>query len=90
MKGWKAYEMLYKSSVFSNQMMNWKRNKRWSVFEAVLVDENEVPKAKLSTPWAMKKMASIELMDGDLSQEAMNEVVTTGLTVLYVALMYAV
>lgn len=87
-KGWKCGDMLYPSNALDSkgQLMTWKRKTRWTVFEFCLLDDNENLIANMSTPWATKKALRIELIDGAIKQEALDEVVITGLAVWWAAI----
>ena len=55
----------------------------WVVLPHVLLNESQLPIAKFSPGWFTKKHpATIELMDGNMSQEQLDEVVLTGLAVM--------
>lgn len=55
----------------------------WVVLDIILMDENKMPLAKFSpSSCSMKKAGTIDLMDGGIGQEAMGEIVITGLAVL--------
>lgn len=81
-KNWKSCNIIYTSQAFAGQVLEWQRQTPWVVLDHFLVDENNMPVAKISPrEWAKKKYATIELVDPNLPQEAIDEIVITGLAV---------
>ena len=81
-KKWTYCDLQWESPAFGCKTLTWKRKTMWVVLDFVLLDENQIPVARFC-PRAMsfKKTCAIELMDGDMSPEKLDEIVTTGLAV---------
>ena len=63
--------------------MTWKQTAMWKKLEFVLLDEKMAPVAKFSPNcWSFKKAGTMELVDGAMEKELMDEVLITGLAVL--------
>ena len=78
---WKGVDVHYDSSAFA-QPMTWKRSTIWVLLAITLVDENQVPVARFEPVMARKKFGRVQLLRGDLSQDQIDEVVFTGLSVM--------
>lgn len=76
----------FTSVAHGGQLLRWQRKTKWSTYDHNLLDSNQQIVASITTPWAMKKAMRIELMDGAMTQDAMDEVVITGLAVWWRAI----
>ena len=82
-KNWTSCDLQWNSPAFGGRVLTWKRQTLWVVLETILMDENKMPLARFSpSSWSMKKAGTIDLVDGGIGQEAMDEIVITGLAVL--------
>ena len=81
-KNWKYCDLQWESAPFGGQTLTWQRQTMWVVLDHLLLDENNLPVAKFSPTCSMKKAGRIELMDGGMSQEQLDEVVITGMAVM--------
>lgn len=82
LKSWKSCDVEYQSQAFG-QKMTWKRSTIWVLVTITLLDENQLPIAKFTPVTARKKLGRIEFMgDRELTQEQIDEVVFTGMSVM--------
>ena len=82
-KNWKYCDLQWNSPTFVGRTLTWKRKTMWVVADIILTDENKMPLAKFTpSSCSMKKAGTIDLMDDGMRQEAMDEIVITGLAVL--------
>ncbi len=76
----------FESTAFSNQTMTWKFHSGWSDMYYVLVDEQSLPVARWSTKGCgvLTKLGKVEFLGRKAdSKEAKEEVLLTGMTLLY-------
>ncbi|KAL8753780.1 MAG: hypothetical protein Q9199_004802 [Rusavskia elegans] len=65
--------------------MTWTGNSDFKTWDFVCLDEHQMPVAKFKANWwALKKIGSIEFLgDRAISEAARDEIVVTGLTIMY-------
>jgi hypothetical protein len=87
-KNWKCCDLQWDSPAFAGRKLTWKRKSRWAVLDFVLLDdETQAPLAMVSpNSLSCKKAGTIEILEGagqsKIEEEAIDEIVITGLAVL--------
>jgi hypothetical protein len=78
---WKSVDVHYDSPAFQ-QLMTWKRSTIWVVLAITLQSSSGVDIARFEPVNAKRKFGRVQLLQGDLTQEQVDEIVFTGLSVM--------
>ncbi len=78
---WKSVDVHYDSPAFQQQM-TWKRSTIWVVLAITLQSESGVDIARFEPVMAKRKFGRVQLLQGDLTQDQIDEIVFTGLGVM--------
>jgi hypothetical protein len=81
-KNWKCCDLPYTSPAFGGRTLTWQRQTPWVVLDHYLVDEHAMPIARFRPKFAIKKNCIIEIVDRNLPQDAVDEIVMTGMAVM--------
>lgn len=88
-KNWKCCDLPYTSPAFGGRTLTWQRQTPWVVLDHYLIDENAMPIARIRPKCSLKKVCALELVDRDLPQDAVDEIIMTGLAVFQNTQYYA-
>lgn len=78
---WKSVDVHYDSPAFQ-QPMTWKRTTIWVVLAITLQTASGVDIARFEPVMAKRKFGRVQLLQGDLTQDQIDEIVFTGLSVM--------
>ncbi|KEF60825.1 uncharacterized protein A1O9_02387 [Exophiala aquamarina CBS 119918] len=81
-KNWKCCDLPYTSPAFGGRTLTWQRRTPWVVLDHYLIDENGLPIARFRPKCSFKNVCAIDFVDRDLPQDAIDEIIMTGLAVL--------
>lgn len=86
---WKCVDLPYTSPAFGGRTLTWQRRTPWVVIDHYLIDENAMPIARIRPKCSLKDACAFEFVDRDLPQDAIDEIIMTGLAVFQNTQLYA-
>lgn len=82
-KNWKCCDLPYTSPAFQGRTLTWQRRTPWVVLDHYLIDEHGMPVARIRPKTCgIKRNCAIDFVDRNLPQDAVEEIIMTGLAVL--------